>query len=105
VLIPDEFDAHGDIYDEATVRDACHHFMEYSEALGKQHAMALSKAKIRILECYLADTDCLIEGRAIKRGTWLLAARVLDDLLWQDIKAGRCTGWSIEGSALAELLI
>ena len=105
VLIPDEFDAHGDIYDEATVRDACHHFMEYSEALGKQHAMALSKAKIRILECYLADTDCLIEGHAIKRGTWLLAARVLDDLLWEDIKAGRCTGWSIEGSALAELLI
>jgi hypothetical protein len=36
----------------------------------------------------------------IRRGTWLLAVRVVDDELWQQIKAGELTGFSIGGSAL-----
>lgn len=105
VLVPDQPDAHGDVYDTDTVRDAAHHFMEHSEALGKQHLIALSKSKIKILECYLADADCHIGSRFVKQGTWLLAARVLDDILWAAIKDGRFTGWSMEGTALAEHLL
>jgi hypothetical protein len=104
VLVPETVDSQGDIYGAEEVRAAAHYFMEYSEALGKEHLLGLGKSKIRILENYLLDASCSIGNREIPEGTWILAARVLDDNLWQDIKRGAFTGWSIEGSALSSLL-
>jgi DNA adenine methylase len=47
----------------------------------------------------------MIGPKHVKKGTWLLAARVVDDVLWNAIKEGKLTGWSMEGTALAEHLI
>lgn len=102
VLVPDEFDAQGDAYSADYVRKAAHFFMEYGHRIGLMHERSLPDTKVRILESYLAPVDMAIEGRDIKKGTWLLAARVVDDDLWTDVKEGRLTGWSIEGTAIAE---
>jgi hypothetical protein len=104
VLIPDEVDSQGDIYSADEVRKACHWFMEHGRQIGVQHEMTLSDGQYSILECYLAPTDMEIEGQIVKKGTWILAARVIDDKLWKAIKDQKLTGWSIEGSALAEVL-
>jgi len=101
VLVPNEVDSQGDIYSEEEVRKAAHFFMEFSPVLGLMHERTLPEAKIKILESYLAPVDFDMEGQHVTEGTWLLAARVLDDALWAAIKAGRLTGWSIEGTALA----
>jgi rubrerythrin len=102
VLVPDEFDAQNDAYSEHDVRKAAHFFMEYGHRLGLMHERTLADNRIRILESYVAPIDMTIEGRDVKKGTWLLAARVVDDDLWQAVKDGRLTGWSIEGTAIAE---
>jgi len=101
VLVPDEEDSQGDIYNEAEVRKAAHYYMEFGAALGLMHEQTLSEAKVRVLESYLAPVDFNLEGQSVKKGTWLLAARILDDDLWDAIKEGRLTGWSMEGTALA----
>lgn len=102
VLVPDEFDAQGDAYTEHYVRKAAHFFMEYGHRLGLMHERTLSDNRVRILESYVAPIDMQIEDRCVKKGTWLLAARIVDDELWAAVKAGKLTGWSIEGTAIAE---
>lgn len=101
VLVPDEFDSQGDIYDAESVRKAAFYFMEETQRLGLMHQRTLARDKVRVLESYIAPTDLHLDGHFVKKGTWLLAARVLDDALWQAVKDGRLTGWSIEGFALA----
>ena len=52
-----------------------------------------------MLESYLAPTDFTIGELAVRKGTWLLAVRVLSDELWERVKSGDLTGFSIGGSA------
>jgi len=52
-----------------------------------------------VLESYLAPTDFSVGELAVKKGTWLLAVRVLSDELWERVKSGDLTGFSIGGSA------
>lgn len=99
VLEPENVDAQKDIYSGAEVRDAAHHFMEEYRNLGLMHREILGE-QVKILESYLAPADFEVDGTRIKKGTWLLAVRVVDDELWRQIKAGDLTGFSIGGSAL-----
>ncbi len=55
--------------------------------------------KVKILESYLAPAPFEMSGTQVRKGTWLLAVRVLDDGLWARIKSGELTGLSIGGSA------
>jgi len=102
VLEPDVEDSQGDIYDEYEVRKASEFFMEFARDLGLMHETTLSTDKIKILENYIAPVDFILEGQTVRKGTWLLAARILDDALWEQVKKGELTGWSIEGSAYAQ---
>jgi len=110
VLIPNEYDSQGDIYDVEAVRKAAYYYMEEIQndsdlpALGLMHQSPIARRSIRVLESYLAPVDMYIENQSVKKGTWLLAAHVLDDELWKAIKDGRLTGWSMEGSAIAREL-
>jgi hypothetical protein len=105
VLVPEEEDSQGDIYSADEVRKACHWFMEHARKLGLMHETTLSESKICILENYIEEHDGEVEGgQFVKKGTWVLAARVVDPELWQAVKDGELTGWSIEGSAIAQAL-
>ena len=57
------------------------------------------RALVKVLESYLAPTDFTIGELAVRKGTWLLAVRVLSDELWERVKTGDLTGFSIGGSA------
>jgi hypothetical protein len=99
VLEPDVVDTQGDTYSAEEVRKAAHRFMELHGNLGQQHD-AIVTGKLVILESYVAPVDFAVGTEAIKAGTWLLAIRVKDDGLWESIKAGGFTGFSIGGSAI-----
>lgn len=107
VLVPDEVDAHGDIYDEEEVRKAAHDFAIngfYSQAptLGIQHLFKTKKSLI--VESFLAPADMELNGSVVKKGTWLITTKVLSDGLWDSIKNGDFTGFSIGGVAQTEEL-
>lgn len=55
---------------------------------------------VKILESYLAPAGFELDGKQVKKDTWLLAVRVMDDDLWRQVKAGELGGFSIGGSAL-----
>lgn len=99
VLEPEVEDSQGDIYSADEIRKSAYTFMENFGDMGLQHDGIVNE-KIKILETYIAPTDFVIEGQLIQKGTWMLGARIVDTTLWQDIKKGALTGWSIGGSAV-----
>jgi site-specific DNA-adenine methylase len=99
VLEPETVDAQDDIYSAAEIRDAAHQFMEQYQNIGLMHR-GLVNGRVKILESYLAPTSFTLDGAQVRKGTWLLAVRVLDDDLWAQIKSGELTGLSMGGSAV-----
>lgn len=99
VLEPDEVDSQNDTVPAHEIEKAAYRFMEEFRNLGKQHK-ELVNGKLVLLESYIAPIDFEIEGQKVKKGTWLLKERVVDDSLWEAVKAGKFTGFSIGGSAV-----
>jgi hypothetical protein len=99
VLEPDIVDSQSDTYDAETIKVAAYKYMEQFQNTGFMHKVLVNQ-DVKILESYLAPVDMTIEGRAIKKGTWLMAVRVLSDVLWKGIQEGKITGYSIGGYAV-----
>jgi site-specific DNA-adenine methylase len=98
VLEPEVVDAQGDIYSPDEVRQAAHRFMEEFGGLGLMHRMRVN-GQVKVLESYLAPVDFAAGETTVRKGTWLLAVRILSDELWAEVKDGKLTGFSIGGSA------
>ncbi len=99
VLEPETVDSQGDIYSADEIRKSAHLFMQDFGNIGLQHEGHIND-KAKILESYVAPAQFILNDQIIKKGTWMLGARILDDDLWQAIKKGEITGWSIGGSAV-----
>jgi len=104
VLVPNEVDAQGDIYDEATVRDAAHSFLEFFGGGMKIMHSGEAVDGLVVLESYVSKVEEEHGGETFPVGTWFLAVRVKDDDLWQAVKRGDFTGFSIGGTAVREPL-
>lgn len=98
VLEPEAVDAQGDIYSAEEIRRAAHRFMEEFGGLGLMHRLRVN-GQVKVLESYLAPADFTIGDIKVRKGTWLLAVRILSDELWEQVKDGLLTGFSIGGSA------
>ncbi len=101
VLEPETVDAQGDIYSAEEIRQAAHKFMEDYGGLGLMHRFRVN-GDVKILESYLAPTNLKIANFSVSKGTWLLAVRILSDALWEQVKEGELSGFSIGGSARTE---
>lgn len=99
VLEPETVDAQRDIYSAPEVREAAHRFMADFQNVGLMHREVVT-GRVKILESYVAPAGFELDGTSVKKGTWLLAVRIVDDGLWQEIKTGGLTGFSIGGSAV-----
>jgi hypothetical protein len=103
VLEPDVVDAQQDTYSAGEVRQAAERFMEQFRNVGLMHKEFVNE-QVKILESYVAPTDFRMgDGQnelLVRKGTWLMAVRVLDDALWSQVKDGGLTGFSIGGSAV-----
>jgi len=99
VYEPDEVDAQGDTASAEEIRKAAYQFMEEVQAFKVNHQGRPVKA--RVLESYVAPDDLTIAGHRVKKGSWLLTTRILDKTVWEDIKSGKLTGYSMAGYAMA----
>lgn len=112
VLIPENFDLQDDIISADEIESAAHNYMvklsfrEDPEFLTKLGLTSKSERgfmhtefnrKIAVVESYIAPIDFEMNGRMIKQGTWVGVVKVFDDEVWNLVKAGRITGFSIGG--------
>jgi hypothetical protein len=98
VLEPDVTDAQGDTYSAKEIEKAEQGYMTDFQNIGLQHK-AFVNDRVKLVECYIAPVDFELNGSAIKRGTWLIGVKVLDDGLWKQMQSGELSGFSIAGFA------
>jgi site-specific DNA-adenine methylase len=97
---PDSPDAHKDIYSFVDVRDAAWLYLSEHHQIGLMHQKELATADYQVCESYLAPVDFELGGQKILKGSWMLGARILNDAVWQKVKAGKLNAWSIDGRAI-----
>jgi DNA adenine methylase len=100
VLEPERVDLQGDIYDADTIEESAHNFLKDVRQMGVMHKQF--GKDLHVVESYIAPVDFELEGKKIKKGTWLLAAKVMDDAIWNAIKNKEITGFSIGAVAQYE---
>ncbi len=98
VMEPDTVDTQGDWATAEEIRKAAHSYLEYKQHQGVMHKFFNFGKKLRIMESYIAPVDFQMEGERVKQGSWIMATRVDDDGLWQAVKDGKLTGYSIGGT-------
>lgn len=99
VLEPETVDAQQDIYSAQEIEQAAHRFMEEFQNAGLMHESVVNE-KVKIVESYIAPADFQMGDQLIKAGTWMMVDHILDDALWDQVKTGGLTGFSIGGTAL-----
>jgi len=97
VYEPNVKDTQGDSANEVEIRKAAYQFMEEVQSFKVNHEG--SKVKVRVLESYIAPTDFTVAKMPIKKGSWVLTVRVLDKKVWDAVKDGELTGFSMAGYA------
>lgn len=99
VYEPDTVDAQGDKASAEEIRKAAYHFMENGQSFKVMHKG--KKVDVKILENYIAPVDFELDGcgRKVKKGSWVLVTRVMNKKLWEGIKDGKLTGYSMAGYA------
>jgi hypothetical protein len=89
VLEPDEVDAHGDTVTTDHIEKAAHGYMMRPMVVGDGH---MTKAKAQPVESFIYTKELLNE---VKEGSWVMAVKVHSDRIWEGIKNGDYTGFSI----------
>jgi len=98
VLEPGTVDAHGDTIRAEVIEVAAHNWLAKFQNRGLMHR-SLVNDQVQIFESYIAPVDLKIGGQKVKKGTWLLMYKVLDAKLWEKIRKGALTGFSMGGFA------
>lgn len=97
VYEPYEEDVQGDYATPEDIEKAAHTFLEEYNQMSLEHERLTSQAKV--VESFIAPKDLMIGNDYIKKGSWVLATHIIPTELWQQVKNGEISGYSMEGTA------
>lgn len=89
-------DTQGNYMTEEEITKAAYWFAKNSNQVDLQHCFKKCDGAA-VVESYIAKCDMEIEGEAIKKGTWLMTMEITDADVWDSIKKGDITGFSMGG--------
>lgn len=98
VLSPDEVDEQDDWMTAEDIEETAHQYMKKSRIVGSNHSKPIDAEPV---ESYIAPVEFQIDGQygpqTIKKGAWIVAAKINDPDEWQKILNGDYEAWSIGG--------
>lgn len=89
-------DAHGDFMSEDEVTKAAYWFAKNGNGSDLQHSFT-AESGVTVVENWIAKSDFKIGNESIKKGTWLITTEITDEAIWEKIKKGEITGYSMGG--------
>lgn len=92
---PENPDCHNDFYDAAEVNKACDNFNENCMNANIQHLVQVESDACVIKSSWVQPVESQIGDQIVKAGSWLMTMKVNDDTLWEAVKDGVFTGFSI----------
>jgi hypothetical protein len=101
-LEPDLPDSQGDVITADEIRKAAWNFMEAGVLNPDVNHDLSPRPGAHLVESWVPDADTTIGGRLVRKGSWVVAYRIHDDALWQAIRKGELTGFSIYGVGVRE---
>lgn len=108
VLRPEVTDGQGDIMSAEVIAKAAYDWLARfgkKTQLGLQHtSFKKNEDRFVLAESYIAPINFALGSDLVTEGTWLMTVKVLDDEIWDAVKNGEITGFSIGGRATAEEL-
>ncbi|MEH6967894.1 XkdF-like putative serine protease domain-containing protein [Bacillus velezensis] len=96
VYEPDVPDAHGDYMTAEEIEKAAHGFLADARNIDTNHNFEGGAGEV--VESYVAPDDFEIGNAVIRKGSWVLVTKASDEV-WDQIKAGIITGYSMAGTA------
>jgi hypothetical protein len=81
------------------IEKAAHYFMQNSRTIGEGHSEPVEAIPV---ESYVAPADIEFTGgqygpQLIKKGSWVLCVKVLDDVAWKKVVDGEYQAFSVGG--------
>jgi hypothetical protein len=109
VAEPDYIDKHDDQHTADAIEAGAHEWMMawHDPSIrpdGKRPRINLFHDKdisdrVYPVESYVTDTDLVIGGHKLRKGSWILGFKIPDDEIWDMVKRGEIGGASYEGEA------
>jgi len=97
VLEPDVEDANGDIISAEEIEKSAYDFLSNYGQGRKIRLMHSEDRDIDLIESWIQKNDAKYNGKTVKAGTWLISTKVNDEEIWEKIKDGTITGFSVKG--------
>lgn len=94
VLEPNSIDSQGHVMTVDDVQYAAHHYLGSQGIMGLRHQNTADAVPV---ESFIAPCDFELGGQTVLQGSWVLVSYVRDDVLWNAIKDGTYTGYSVGG--------
>lgn len=98
VYEPNVLDAHGDWMSKEDIKKSAHRFMKELRQQNVDTQHNLQKADAFVCESYIAQVN---DPDGYADGTWVVAMKIEDPELWQDVLKGEYGGLSMYGKGLA----
>lgn len=95
-------DLQNDYYSAEEVKKACDNFNEHCWQPNIEHEINVTKEVTEILESFVLPVPARIGEQEVKKGSWLMVWKIHDEKLWELVKSGVFTGFSIGCSAEVE---
>lgn len=101
-------DSHGEYYvkfSAKTIKDAARRFFKDMRVKDVNIDHSTEVTGVYLYESYLLNTNHTIsypEFKDVANGSWIVSYKVDNDNVWQDIKAGKLNGFSVEINAEME---
>lgn len=94
VLEPEKVDGQNDIISAEEIEKTAHSYLKKSRVVGSNH---VEKADANVVESYIAPANFTMKGEPVVEGSWILAVKIEDDTLWQQVKQGGYNAFSVGG--------
>jgi len=99
-LVPEKVDIQKDIMDADVIQGAAHEFLaayQVNTQLGVQHKEY--HHDLSLVESFIAPVDFQLGDRMVTKGSWVVCVKVHSDTIWDKVKKGELTGFSVKGVA------
>ena len=97
VMEPDTVDSQGDKTSAEEIEKAAHKFMLDSQAIFSEHENP--EPDCNVVESYICPDNIKIGNCDVKKGSWIMVTHCAKDEIWDSVKKGELTGYSIRGIA------
>jgi hypothetical protein len=99
VLVPDVEDLQGDIVSKEDIEAAAHDYLVNSRLIKAQHR---APTDADVVESYITPDDTQLGKGIAPAGSWIMVTKVHSNAMWDAIKKGDITGYSIGGIGTRE---